>query len=84
MIQGAGHKHWPVILIGRIISGISIGGISAVCPMYLSETSPAQLRAILVSMFQVLMTVGILIGEIVSLSSSYWKDSIGQYFVPLF
>lgn len=84
MIQGVGHNIWPVIFVGRILSGFSIGGISALCPMYLGEISPTPLRAILVSMFQVLMTVGILLGEIVSLITSFWKNSIGQYMVPLF
>lgn len=84
VIQGAGHNVWGVVLFGRIVSGFCIGGLSAVCPMYLSETSPARLRSVLVSMFQLLMTVGILIGEIVSLCASYWTNNIGQYMLPLF
>lgn len=76
-------KVWPVIFVARFFSGVAIGGLSAVCPMYLGETAPTQLRALLVSVFQFLVTCGIFLGELIDLCTSFWKDSIGQYIFPI-
>lgn len=82
-VQICGHKFWPVVFLGRIITGFCIGGISAVCPMYLSETAPTHQRAFLVSIFQVLVTVGILIGQLLAFGCSFWENSDGQFILPL-
>lgn len=74
---------WPVLFVARFFTGISVGGLSAVCPMYLSETAPTQLRAVLISSFQLLITVGILIAQLVSFGCSFWAGNIGQFLIPL-
>ncbi|VVT46306.1 uncharacterized protein SAPINGB_P001148 [Magnusiomyces paraingens] len=83
VIQAAAYQSWPAVFIGRCVGGLSIGGLSAICPMYLSETAPSHMRALLVSMFQFLITVGIFLGQTISLGCSYWDNSNGQFLVPL-
>ena len=47
--------------IFRFIGGISIGGSSVICPMYLAEIAPAKLRGRLVILFQFNVCLGILL-----------------------
>jgi SP family arabinose:H+ symporter-like MFS transporter len=37
--------NWTAQLAARIIGGLGIGGSSVVCPIYITETSPARQRA---------------------------------------
>lgn len=52
---------FSVFLIGRILIGIAIGIASFVAPLYISEIAPEHIRGALVSLNQLLITVGILI-----------------------
>lgn len=48
------------LMAARIFLGVGIGVASFSTPLYLAEISPASIRGTLVSMFQLLITVGIL------------------------
>lgn len=50
----------PQLMISRFYLGLAIGVSSFAVPLYISEISPTKLRGRLVSMFQLLITVGIL------------------------
>ncbi|KXH50774.1 sugar transporter [Colletotrichum simmondsii] len=56
----------PMIFIGRFIAGLSIGQLSMVVPLYLSELAPPNLRGSLVALQQLGITVGIMI--------AFWLD----------
>lgn len=56
------------LLLSRLYLGIAIGVSSFATPLYIAEISPTKIRGTLVSMFQLLITVGIL--------SAYVSDSI--------
>jgi MFS transporter, SP family, galactose:H+ symporter len=49
------------LVIGRVFAGIAIGICSFAGPLYISEISPAAQRGALVSLNQLLITVGILV-----------------------
>ncbi|HXW61720.1 MAG TPA: sugar porter family MFS transporter [Candidatus Acidoferrales bacterium] len=46
---------------GRVVVGIAIGIASFTAPLYISEISPAQVRGKLVSLNQLMITIGILV-----------------------
>lgn len=46
------------LVIYRIIGGVGIGMVSIVCPLYISEISPASHRGRMVSLYQLAITVG--------------------------
>ena len=46
--------------IGHALSGLACGGMSVLVPLYISEMAPARRRGMLVSMFQMALTLGIM------------------------
>lgn len=59
------------IFVGRIIQGIGVGIITIVIPLYLAEALPSHIRGRGISTFQLMLTVGILLANMISI-----------YFVP--
>jgi len=55
-----------ILLGARFFLGIAIGISSFAVPLYIAEISPARIRGMLVSLFQLLITIGIMV--------SYFSD----------
>ena len=53
-----------VLTVMRVVIGFAIGITSYVVPMYISEISPARVRGALVTLNQLMITIGILISYI--------------------
>ncbi|CAG8139637.1 unnamed protein product [Penicillium olsonii] len=67
----AGAQDLPMIFISRFITGVSIGMLSMVVPLYLSEVAPPELRGSLVALQQLAITCGIM--------CAFWLDYATQY-----
>lgn len=50
----------------RIIGGMGIGIVSIVSPMYISEISPAKIRGTMVALYQLAVTLGLLLAYLVN------------------
>lgn len=50
----------------RIIGGVGIGIVSIVSPIYISEVSPAKIRGTMVSLYQLAITMGLLLSYLVN------------------
>ena len=76
----------PAVLIaGRIIAGLGIGLSSGTVPVYISEVSPADARGWTVSLFQLAVTLGILIAYIVDYAFAQiegWRWMFGLALIP--
>ena len=59
--------NYDSLLYSRLYLGLAIGAASFATPLYIAEVSPTKIRGTLVSMFQLLITVGLLV--------SYLSDS---------
>jgi len=70
VIQGASARHWVMICIGRLITGLSVGCNGVLCPTYISEVAPANIRGLLASCYQLMSTLGIVIAA--GISSIVW------------
>ena len=70
VVQAAANNA-PFLYAGRLISGLAIGALSVVVPMFLSETAPTHLRGSLTGVYQLMITFGILIATAVN--SIIWK-----------
>src|SRR5579863_9698728 len=73
------------LILGRIIVGLGIGLSSGTVPVYISEVSPAEARGWQVSLFQLAITVGILLAYIVDYAFAKiegWRWMFGLAVVP--
>lgn len=77
---------WTSFLLGRAVGGIGNGFILTVFPVYAAELSPANIRGKILTTFQLMITIGILIVAIicnfVSEDEWGWKLAIGVQIVP--
>ncbi|CAL1151824.1 unnamed protein product, partial [Cladocopium goreaui] len=53
-----------VFLLGRLVTGTSIGLLSNVVPLYQAEMAPAELRGTLTSMYNMMITTGIFVAAL--------------------
>ncbi len=75
-----------VLLIARVGLGVAIGITSLAVPLYISESAPAANRGALVALFQLAVTVGILVATLVDEAfsgvSEGWRWMLGLAVVP--
>ncbi|WKX94708.1 hypothetical protein Q1695_011742 [Nippostrongylus brasiliensis] len=57
---------YPMMMLGRFLVGI-YAGLSVLCPIYLTEVSPTNLRGAIGSAHQLVITIAILVSQIVGL-----------------
>ncbi|MBS0640551.1 MAG: sugar porter family MFS transporter, partial [Proteobacteria bacterium] len=74
-----------VLTLARLLLGIAIGASSMAAPMFLAELAPAERRGAIVSAFQLMITVGILVSYLVGLAladSGHWRAMLTLGVVP--
>jgi SP family galactose:H+ symporter-like MFS transporter len=74
-----------ILFAGRIIVGLGIGLSSGTVPVYISEVSPPDARGWTVSLFQLSITVGILLAYLVDYAfadSQGWRWMFGLAVIP--
>jgi sugar porter (SP) family MFS transporter len=74
-----------ILAVGRIIVGFGIGLSSSGVPVYISEVAPADARGWQVSLFQLAITVGILLAYLVDYAFAGiqgWRWMFGLALVP--
>jgi MFS transporter, SP family, galactose:H+ symporter len=74
-----------MLIASRFVVGIAIGLTSVAAPMYIAEMAPAIIRGRLVSLFQLAVTVGILVSYLCDdalAPSSAWRWMLGLGAVP--
>lgn len=73
------------LAIGRVVVGIAIGVASFTAPLYISEVSPPQVRGKLVSLNQLMITIGIVVSYLADYGLSgarAWRWMFGVAAVP--
>jgi sugar porter (SP) family MFS transporter len=73
------------LIVGRIIVGLGIGLASGTVPVYISEVSPADARGWQVSLFQLAITVGIVLAYLVDFAFAPirgWRWMFGVAAIP--
>lgn len=87
VVLTTGAQNLIMLILGRSVLGCGVGFGTQAAPIYLSEMAPARLRGALNITFQLLITVGILIANLVNygtqkLDSWGWRLSFGIGGVP--
>ncbi|POR38500.1 Hexose transporter 2 [Tolypocladium paradoxum] len=84
IIQITATDSWVHIMMGRFTAGLGIGNLSVGVPMFQSESSPKEIRGAVVASYQLMITFGILVSNIINYgarniegSSASWRVVIG-------
>lgn len=64
-----------MFIIGRFLIGINAGLNAGLAPMYLSEISPSHLRGAVGTVYQLIITISILVAQILGLEGLLGTDS---------
>jgi len=84
LLASAATNSW--ILIGvRVFLGMAVGIASFTAPLYLSEMAPKKIRGALISMYQLMITIGIVLAFLSNTLLSYgghWRIMLGIIAVP--
>ncbi|HWW83545.1 MAG TPA: sugar porter family MFS transporter [Vicinamibacterales bacterium] len=81
----AGAMSPAILIVGRLIVGLGIGLASGTVPVYISEVSSAEDRGWQVSLFQLAITVGIVLAYFVDYalaSREAWRAMFGIAVIP--
>jgi len=72
----------PVFVAGRFFAGLGVGILSALVPLYQSETAPKWIRGTIVGTYQLAITIGLLLAAVVNNSTGQRNDT-GSYRIPV-
>lgn len=72
----------PLFVAGRFFAGFGVGLISALIPLYQSESAPKWIRGSIVGSYQLAITIGLFIAAIVDYATEGRNDS-GSYRIPI-
>ncbi|XP_058073160.1 sugar transport protein MST6-like [Magnolia sinica] len=81
-------KNVAMLIIGRFLLGIGIGFANQSVPLYISEMAPSNYRGFLNMFFQLMITIGILIANLINYGTSKikggwgWRISLAGAVVP--
>ena len=82
IVQISASDKWYQICIGRAITGLAVGTVTVIAPLFISESAPKMLRGTLVCCFQLNITFGIFLGYCVTYGTKSLTGS-AQWRVPL-
>lgn len=74
-----------ILTIARLVIGVGIGASAMTAPMFLAEVAPARIRGTIVSAFQLMITIGIMVSYMSNAAfgdSGDWRWMIGVGVFP--
>ena len=83
LVQITSEYVWQQFAVGRLITGLGIGALSAIIPIYVSECVVASFRGTAVACYQLMITFGILMAYVFSYGtrplsgSAPWRVVVG-------
>ena len=78
---------YELLIVGRLVIGVNSGLNAGLAPMYLSEISPTALRGAVGTVYQLIITISILISQILGMNNilgndAGWPVLLGLTIVP--
>ncbi|EEU33692.1 uncharacterized protein NECHADRAFT_56243 [Fusarium vanettenii 77-13-4] len=77
------YAHLALLLLGRIMQGAAIGLASNFVPVYQSEVAPTQYRGIMISLYQLGINIGGLVGTCIN-QGTHAMPTRQAYRIPLY
>jgi sugar porter (SP) family MFS transporter len=72
----------PMFIAGRFFAGFGVGLVSALIPLYQSETAPKWIRGVIVGSYQLAITIGLLLAAVVN-NATQGRNDTGSYRIPI-
>lgn len=72
----------PLFVAGRFFAGFGVGLVSALIPLYQSETAPKWIRGVIVGSYQFAITIGLLLAAVVD-NATHSHNNTGSYRIPI-
>jgi len=72
----------PVFVVGRVFGGLGIGLASTLVPLYQSECSPKWIRGAIISFYQWVIALGILISNVLT-NTTKDRPNHSAYRIPI-
>lgn len=64
-------QNQAMLIVGRVVSGVGVGFGSSIAPVYCSEVAPPKIRGTICGLFQLCVTVGIMVLFYIGFGCSY-------------
>ncbi len=74
-----------ILVISRFILGLAVGVASFTAPLYLSEIAPERIRGSMISLYQLMITIGILaafLSDTILSDGGHWRWMLGIITFP--
>jgi len=71
-----------LFIAGRFFAGFGVGLVSALIPLYQSETAPKWIRGVIVGSYQLAITIGLLLASVVD-NATHERYDTGSYRIPV-
>ncbi|RAP70689.1 sugar (and other) transporter family protein, partial [Candidatus Erwinia dacicola] len=74
-----------MLIVARVLLGLAVGVASYTAPLYLSEIAPEKIRSSMISLYQLMVTIGILGAYLSDTAFSYtgeWRWMLGVITIP--
>ncbi|CAO3612096.1 unnamed protein product [Mucor hiemalis] len=81
-------NNYDMMIAGRFVAGLGVGTLSMAVPLYLSELAPKEIRGRLISLQQLMITIGIMVAFWVGAGTQYlkthasWRIPLGIQIAP--
>lgn len=83
IVQISSQHAWYQFFIGRLITGLAVGIVNVMAPLFISEVCPKQIRGTMVFCFQLNITLGIFLGYCTTYGTKLSYDDSRQWRIPL-
>lgn len=80
--MSVGQGMWVGIMMGRWVAGLGVGALSVLTPLYVSESTPKQVRGAAVCSYQLFITIGIFVADCINYGTETRTDT-GSYRIPM-